>query len=346
VTARRERLPLPAILLLLAAQPGWVGCQAGYVLQQGLGQLALARRQVPIAEAEAAAKLSPREIEMLRWVERILAFAREELGLDPGDSYTTYIDTGGEPISHVVVAASRLAMAPLEWRFPFVGRVAYKGFFQAEDAHAEARSLAARGYDTAVLRVGAYSTLGWFRDPVLSTMLALELPELAELLFHEITHRTVYIRGDTSFNESLASHVAFEGTVRFLAAHSETEPLLAAYLAETESSRQVEVLLSRLRTDLEALYGSDLTNAAKLARKAEVFASASRAYRRLQGAAPDAGGPAFPASNAYVLACVSYQEHWALLARLQDACGGQPRHLVSYLKALSEEEALPTTLQQ
>jgi predicted aminopeptidase len=307
------------------------GCQAGYVVEQGWRQLRLRSHQVSIDDPEALEKLKPAARARLEWVPRILDFARTELDLDPGDSYRTYLDTGGEPVSHAVTAAHPLALVPYEWSFPFVGRVPYKGYFEEEDARAEAARLDEEGLDVDVFPVGAFSTLGWFRDPVLSTMPDGSLAGLVDIILHETTHRTVYFPGRAEFNESLASHVAEEGTVRFLLSHPELRPLLPGYIASRRRAAERETLLHRLRNDLDALYRSAAPADGKRARKREIFATAAEAYRHL---VPQAAPDAIPPSNAFVLTVSWYGGHRRLLRRLQEHVGGNPSDLVAYLGEL------------
>jgi predicted aminopeptidase len=308
------------------------GCQAGYVLKQAAHQISLPPRQIELDDPRLAEKLSPETIEKLRWVPRVLDFCRDELALDPGDAYQSYLDTEGKPVAHAVTASHPLALLPYLWHFPFVGTVPYKGFFDEEDARAESRRLAAMGYDTAVQAVGGFSTLGWFRDPVLSTMLEGSISDLADVIIHEATHRTLYFSGQAVLSESLATHMAREGTVRFLHAWQELEGQLPAYLAARKSARHNEDLLARLRDDLDALYRTRIGDEEKKARKAEIFATASGAFERRS---PDAG---IPPSNAVVLSVTRYHDLESLLGKLQLFRGGQPCHLMAYLKELRDVE--------
>lgn len=319
---------------LLVCLPLLAGCQAGYVLSQGAGQLSRGARQVPLDSAALRETLPHESLSKLRWVPEILRYCREELGLDPGDSYETYLDTGGEPVSWVVMAAHGLALVPHAWRFPFVGVVPYKGFFDRDDALAEEADLRARGLDTIVLPVAAFSTLGWFRDPVISTMLDGSVADLVDILIHEATHRTVYFDGHGSFNESLASHVAREGTVRFLFGREELRDLLPGYIDAGRRSREREELIVRLKNDLETLYRSLLSNDAKVRRKEELFATAARGHARLF---PRSRPDAIPASNAYVLSVGLYHEHEPLMAALQATLGGEPRSVVEFLESLPRD---------
>ena len=313
------------------------GCQAGYVLRQGLHRLGGTGDEVPLDSPALGSKTSPEAGEMLRWVPRVLELARNELGLDPGDSYTTYVDTQGKPVSHAVTASHPLALIPYEWQFPFAGRVPYKGYFDEGDARREAERLRSSGLETLVVPIEAYSTLGWFRDPVVSSMLEGNTADLVDVILHETTHRTVYFPGHSSFNESLASYVAHQGTVLFLSTHEELKGLLPGYLADKREAAEREQVLLRLRNDLDALYRSALEDGVKERRKAEIFATASEAYRKLRRGS---GKGSLPASNAFVLSVARYHEleplFDALAPKLDPGSSRRAAALVAFLKNLPD----------
>jgi predicted aminopeptidase len=311
------------------------GCQANYLLQQGIQYIRLLQGQEPLRDLEASEKLSPEAREKLRWVQPTLDFCRKRLGLDPGKSYQAYLDTKGGPISYVVTAAHPLALLPYLWCFPLVGAVPYKGYFDEEDAQKEAKRLRKEGFEALVTPVGAFSTLGWFNDPFLSTMLDGSVADLADFLIHETTHRTLYFPGRSSFNESLATHMAREGVIVFFSSHPELRKKLPEYLARKDASRERELFFLRLRNDLDALYRSTLPDETKKARKLEIFGTASSAYQRLL---PGPLRAPLPASNALVLSVARYHEFEPLLARLQAALGGKPSDLMAYLKKLPASE--------
>ncbi len=313
--------------LLLAAE----GCQAGYVIRQGWRQLTFRSGAIAVASADTENGVAPATAEKLRWVPKVLEFAKRELGLEPGGSYTTFVDTRGEPVSHIVTAAHPFALIPFQWQFPFAGRVPYKGYFSEAEARAEAERLKQQGLETLVFPVAAFSTLGWFEDPVVSSMLGGSIADLADVLIHETTHRTLYYPGHSSFNESLATFVAREGTIRFLAEHPELASLREEYLADRRDSVEREDLLLRLRKDLDALYRSGADETRLRLRKAEIFATAREALRALAGSQ---GGGSLRASNAAVLAVARYHEFEPRLELAQRRLGGHPRALVESLKEL------------
>ncbi len=202
---------LLAPLAVLAAGP-LCGC---YLLKQAQGQLRILGGAVRIEEMLADPGVPGRTKEKLRLILEIKEFGEREMGLEPTGSYTRFFDTEGAPVSHLVSACPKDRFEPYTWWFPIVGTIPYKGFFDPADADAEADGLERQGYDVARHEVAAYSTLGWFADPVFSTMLDDPEEEIAALILHELTHATVYAPGRTDFNESLASFAGRQGALEF-----------------------------------------------------------------------------------------------------------------------------------
>ena len=154
---RPGRVLLPASLALALLLSG---CGGPYLFQQGLGQLDISLNRVELDDTILLDSLDASQRGKLNWIPRIIEFAEDELGLEPGDSYTSYFDTEGGPVSYTVVASHPLALVPYQWCFPLVGCVPYKGFFNLEDARETALDLRGDGWDAEVFPVQAYSTLG------------------------------------------------------------------------------------------------------------------------------------------------------------------------------------------
>jgi predicted aminopeptidase len=198
-----------ALVLLL---PALTGC---YILTQAQGQLRVLLNSERIDKLLADPAV-PDDVKLkLRLVREIKAFGEHEMGLKRSSNYETFYDTKGQPITYIVSACRKDRFAPYTWWFPIVGDVPYKGFFDQEDAKAEARALEAEGYDVSLGTAAAYSTLGYFPDPVLSTMLKYPEEQLVALILHELTHGTIYLPGGTEFNEGLASFVGWQGALEF-----------------------------------------------------------------------------------------------------------------------------------
>lgn len=277
-------------LLVVAAALALAGCSAvDYYWQGFAGQVGVLAGARPVDEVLATtpdAKLAQR----LQLAREVRKYASRELGLPDNASYTRYTDLGRPFVVWNVFAAPPLALEPREWCFPVAGCVSYRGYFSEADARAEAARLAARGDDVHVGGVPAYSTLGWFDDPLLSSFVRYPDTALARLVFHELAHQVVYVRDDTMFNESFAATVEEAGVERWIAsrAGSPEHPRLVAEQARAE---RLQALFRRLvrdaRVELKAVYAADLPEADRLARKTEIFGRMRAAYEAAK--AGDAG---------------------------------------------------------
>ncbi len=271
----------PLLALGLAAWLG-AGCTTlGYYAQAVSGQLAILNRARPIAELLADPQVPNEQKQRLQLAEELRTFAARELLLPDNDSYRAYADLGRRYAVWNVFAAPELSLRLKQWCFPFVGCLAYRGYFAHSRAEAYANTLRTQGYDVYVAGVAAFSTLGWFADPLLSTMLDKPETETAALLFHELAHQRLYVRSDSAFSESFAVAVEREGVRRWLAARGKT-PLYARYLEARERREQLQRLLLEHRARLEALYASALDTEAKRAAKRAAFEHIASDYGTLK----------------------------------------------------------------
>lgn len=233
-----------SLVLLLAALPLLTGCQsAGYYGQAVRGHLQIVQRQQPIAELLRQPQTAEPLKARLRLILEMREFAEQELKLPVNGHYLRYADLGRNYVVWNVTATPEFSMQPKEWWYPVVGRLAYRGYFAEREARSQAAELARQGFDVDVGGVRAYSTLGWFRDPVLNTFIHEPEIELAELLFHELAHQRLFVSGDTDFNEAFAEAVGEEGTRRWLQAKRGT-----AAVAEYEAHLQRKADFTRLVT--------------------------------------------------------------------------------------------------
>ena len=257
-------------------------CSPGYVLRAGVEEAKILSRRQPIEEVLASPLTEAGTRDKLGVVRMARTFAEKELGLDVGESYTTFSRVDRDTLLLVVTGARKDAFVPVTWWFPVVGRVPYKGFFRAGQAMAEARRLEAEGYDAAVRPAGAFSTLGWFNDPLLSTLLRYDHVALGATVIHEVTHNTVYIPGQAAFNESFASFVGDRGAIElFCGVEGETGPRCARAREEWADALVFGEALEGLVGRLEALYGrEDLDRAAKIAAREDVIAAWKTDFER------------------------------------------------------------------
>ncbi len=255
-------LRLIVLVLVLAVLPG---C---YYVQAAQGQWELTRKREPIDEVLAREDTSPELAARLRLVQEARQFAIDELALPDNDTYRTYADLEREFVLWNVFAAPEFSLEPKTWCFPIVGCVSYRGYFAKDDAEGEARRLREQGLDVAIGGVAAYSTLGKLRDPVLNTMMNWDDTQLVAVLFHELAHQVLYVKGDSGFNESFATAVEEEGVRRWLAAKG-LEDQFAAYESNREFRQTLMALVDEARADLETIYSQDIGDEARRVQKAD-----------------------------------------------------------------------------
>jgi len=252
-----------AVLLVALA----AGCQSlAYYSQAIGGHLKVMARARPLSDWLADPGTAPELRERLDLARRIRAFASEQLKLPENNSYLSYADLNRPYVVWNVFAAPRFSVEPKKECFPFTGCVSYRGFYAESDARSHAEKLREAGYDVYVGGVRAYSTLGWFDDPLLSTFIRAPDAELARLVFHELAHQLVYVRGDTTFNESFAVAVEEEGVRQWLE-HERRGAELEAFRTAQTRKREFAERVSQTRERLALIYRMDLSDEAMLEQK-------------------------------------------------------------------------------
>ncbi len=298
---------------VLALLPLCACTTLGYYAQAVSGQLELMRSARPIAERLEDPALTPALKTRLARVLKIRDFASRELALPDNGSYRAYADLGRPFVVWNVFAAPEFSVKPEQSCFPIAGCVSYRGWFSQQDAERQAAERRARGVDVYVGGVPAYSTLGWFNDPVLNTFINYPEPELARLLFHELAHQQFYLGGDTVFNESFAVAVEDEGVRRWLRREG-TPGQLKLYEDFQNRRREFIALVLGYRARLEALYAEDISADAKRARKAAAFAAMRVDYDALKASSGWAGFAGYDRffaqspNNAHLASVAAYAE--------------------------------------
>ncbi len=206
---------LAVVVILLFANFNLVS----YAISQARGQLKIVWGARPVVECLNDPNISPEFKKQLELIQEIRQYAFDSLGIKRTKNYTTFYDQHGKELLWVVTACDPFMLKPKEWSFPLIGTFSYKGFFNQQRATDLEHELKTEGYDTNIRNASGWSTLGWFRDPILSDMLDNDPGHLAELIIHELTHGTLFVKDSLRFNENLASFVGSKGAEMFLAHH-------------------------------------------------------------------------------------------------------------------------------
>ncbi|HZC47030.1 MAG TPA: aminopeptidase [Candidatus Acidoferrum sp.] len=271
------RLRIAAIVLVPILLSGCYIARAAY--QQGR----ILWHRKPIDDALARGDLSADVRAKLETVLAVRKFAAEKLDLNVGGAYSSFAPVDKSAVVYVVMAAPRDSLVPYTWWFPIVGRVPYRGYFDENDAKAEAAALDAQGLDTMVRPSVAFSSLGFFSDPLLTNLLKLDRVELAGVLIHELFHRTYYLAGDAMFNESAANYVGNAGAIAFFAAtDGESAPSTIAARAILESDLKFARFLLKEQARLLNIYMADLPKKELDQRREAAFAQIKADYAVLE----------------------------------------------------------------
>ncbi len=226
-----------------------------YGFNQLKGQLNIVMNARPLNEVLQDETVSDSIKKKIYYIERVKKFAQDSLGLNSSENYTTFYNQHNKPILWVLTASELFKLKPYEWKFPFLGNVSYKGFFEYEKGKTEEIALQKEGYDTDYGEVTAWSTLGWFHDPILSSMTNRSNGQLAELIIHELTHATLYIKSNVNFNENLATVCGEQGAIRFLqSAYGPESNELKDYLERKEDYNLFSRQMLKGTQMLDSLY--------------------------------------------------------------------------------------------
>jgi len=280
---RLRRVPISLIVLTIAAASLIGGCDIGYLSHAAYEEGRLLWHRKPISDVLLRPDLEADTRAKLETVLAVRKFAADRLGLNVGGAYKSVTPVDSGAIVWIVMAAPRTSLTPYTWRFPIVGAVPYRGYFSRDDANAEAATLEARGFDTHVRSAIAFSSLGFFNDPLLSNLLKLDRVELAGVIIHELFHRTYFLASNAMFDESAATYVGNRGAVEFF---TETEGANSADAIAAcgvyQSDLKFAAFLLQEEARLLRLYQSGLPEDEILKRRAPIFAGINQDYAKLK----------------------------------------------------------------
>ncbi|HSD96952.1 MAG TPA: aminopeptidase [Sulfuricaulis sp.] len=318
------------------------GCASPlYYTQAVSGQIELLMKRRPVEEVVADPATSPETRRQLELVQRVRDFASQELALPDNYSYRTYADLERPFAVWNVYAAPELSLEPKRWCFLVAGCVPYRGYFARDQAEQFAASLKQKGYDVYVGGVLAYSTLGWFNDPLLNTFIQRPEADLAGLLFHELAHQKIYVSGDSAFNESFATVIELEGVKRWFQQSGNAKEA-EAYRQKIQRREEFAALVQKHRARLKEIYDSTVSDAEKRAAKARVFEELRDDYEKLKSGWN--GDAVFDSwfkqdlNNAHLAAIGLYSRYVAVFQKL---LAQQAGNLAAFYGAVEEIKSMP-----
>ena len=270
------------LFLLLIVSLGLSACSTiDYYWQAIHGHTTILSQEKPIKDVLANPALNPELRHTLEGMQEARDFATRELALPDNDSYRQYANIERDYVIWNVIATDEFSVAPQQWCFPFAGCVSYRGFFDQAEAQAFANKLQAQGKDVYVAGARAYSTLGWFDDPLLSTMLYRDEAMRVGVLFHELAHQQLYVQNDTAFNEAFATAVAQEGVRRWFR-YKGNMAAYEAYLQRNRQRAEFNNLLQQARDHLKQLYNNAQDTEKLRKQKQAVFKQLHEDYAQLK----------------------------------------------------------------
>ncbi|MBI3557440.1 MAG: aminopeptidase [Deltaproteobacteria bacterium] len=338
LTIRRLAARLLVLFPLLLS----TGCStAAYLVQAGIGQLSLYNHERPLQEVIDDPHTTEKVRERLKWVPEIKKMVETELGVPPTSNYTTYVQVDRPYLTWALTAAEPFELKTVMWSFPFFGAFPYLGFFKEKTAQDWAHDYQLKGYDTYVRGASAYSTLGWLRDPMVSTMLYRDKGAMVDLIFHESTHGQIYLKGQVDFNEQIASYVGDTAEKLWIErAFGKKSKERQDWDNDRTDRRLFGTMLKKFAEELKAYYASSSNASADDRRSGKE--SRFAAFQKQLETAPWAGRgwgrmARLVTNNAALLAFLTYEDEQALFDELDEKCGGHLKDALRYLKSFERE---------
>lgn len=327
---------LRLFLLLTFLSVSLMGCgNLLYLSKLGWHQSSIVFHSIPVQEVLGDEGVSREAKERIRFIQEVKHYGEEKLGLTKTQNYSKYVEVEG-PVLHVITASEKDCLQLYHWDFPITGRVTYKGFFTEEGVLEEQRFLQMKGYDTFIQKASAYSTLGWLKDPIFSSMLRWDEATLANLILHEMTHATIYFKGQTDFNERIATFVGNQGAIDFLCEkYGKGSKEVVEALHYQEDDLLFSQWIDQACQQLSRFYAREISRNEKLRGREEFFQHLKEEFRGKVASFRSDGYRNFEnveINNAVLLAYRRYFHRLEKFQVLYDQFGRDTRRVVDYFK--------------
>ncbi len=327
------------------------GCStAPYIARLGLGQAKVLLFSRSNEAVFGDPSISQETKDRIKFALEVKRYAEQEIGLKETENYSSYYKVNGKGLLYVISACPKDSLIPYQWSFPIVGRMSYKGFFSLKEAEKEREKLEEAGFDTCLRRAWAYSTLGWFKDPIFSSMLDLNKALIAQIVIHELTHTTLFINDHLDFNEQMASFIGNQGAIEFFSErYGKDSPdyLYASNILDDDLS--FGKFIDGICFNLQRLYSRNLSREKKLEMRERIFLEAKEGFRGLQVKLKTPLYHGFEdeeLNNAVLLSYWQYIGGLELFKGLYNNLGKDLRKMIAFLKDVERSGEDPRELLQ
>jgi predicted aminopeptidase len=329
---------LRLFLLLTFLSVSLVGCgNLLYLSKLGWHQSLITFHSVPVQEVLESEGVEEEAKEKIRFIQEVKRYGEEKLGLTRTKSYSKYFEVK-DSVLYVITASEKDCLRLYDWSFPITGKVTYKGFFTKGDVLKEKRFLETRGYDTFVQQAGAYSTLGWLKDPIFSSMLQWDEATLANIILHEMTHATIYFKGQTDFNERIATFVGNQGAIDFLCEkYGKGSKEVVESIHDQDDDLLFSHWIDQACQQLSNFYAKGISRDEKLRGREELFRRLKEDFREKMVSLKTGGYKNFEKvniNNAVLLAYRRYIHRLENFQVLYEQLGKDTRRVLEYFKTI------------
>lgn len=326
------------ILLILFFLPQLIGCSnLLYLSRLGWHQSFVTFRSVPVQEVLDEGFLEEASRQKIELIQAVKHFGEERLGLKRTGNYTKYFDTD-RPVLYLLTASEKDRLRLYHWDFPIIGRVTYKSIFTLKEAKKEKADLERKGLDTYLQQAAAYSTLGWLKDPIFSSMLEWDEPTLVNVILHEMVHATIYFKGETALNEQLATFIGNQGTLLFLTEKYGSDSKEVAFaMAYQEDELLFARWIDEAYRTLSEFYDRPISREEKLIGREEVFKSLQDRFIEMQGSFKTGcykGFERMKLNNAVLMAHRTYLSRMDRFEALYERLGRDLKKVVEFFKEI------------